>query len=105
MGRKGPQLLSDYGSLTRNVVASAEQTSLNAPHAPHQNAIDAFNTLLPTIKSEILKSRHHWNRHEPRMWSRAAHISDAELTSFNIEDDLVEVNQIYFIKIIAHTLY
>jgi len=70
-------------------MASAEEVSLNAPHAPHKNAIDAFNILLPTIKSEILKSRHHWNKHEPRMWLRAAHLSDHELTSFTIEHDLV----------------
>jgi len=28
------------------------------------------------------------------MWSRAAHLSDAELTSFNIEDDLVEIRSV-----------
>ncbi|KAF8813783.1 hypothetical protein BYT27DRAFT_7180543 [Phlegmacium glaucopus] len=72
-------------------MASAEQISLNAPHAPHKNAIDAFNIVLPRIKSEILSSRHQWNKHEPRMWSRAAHVSDADLTSFSIEDDLVEI--------------
>ena len=38
------------------------------------------------------------------MWSRAAHISDAELTSFNIVDDLVEVNDdlTNFVIIIVH---
>jgi len=72
-------------------MASAEEVSLNASHAPHTNAIDAFNEILKTIKSEIVKSRHHWDKHEPRMWSRAAHLSDHELTSFNIENDLVEI--------------
>jgi len=72
-------------------MASAEEITLNAPHAPHENAIDAFNVVLHTIKSEIVKSRHHWNQHERRMWSRAAHLSDDELTSFNIEHDLVQI--------------
>jgi len=72
-------------------MASAEEICLNAPHAPHKNAIDAFQRVLPKIKEEILKSRHHWNVHEPRMWSRAAHISDHDLTSFTIEDDLVQI--------------
>jgi len=67
---------------------------LNAPHAPHsKNAIEAFKLVLPTIKSEIVKSRHDWNKHEPRMWLRAACISDDELTSsFTIENDLVQGN-------------
>ncbi|KAI0766477.1 hypothetical protein BC629DRAFT_1538020 [Irpex lacteus] len=72
-------------------MASEEVLNFNPPHAPHQNAIEAFNVVLPTIKSEIIKSRHHWDKHEPKMWSRAAGLSDHELTAFTIEDDLVEV--------------
>jgi hypothetical protein len=45
-----------------------------------------------TIKHEILKSRHDWNKHEPRMWSRAAHLSDHELTHFDLKQDLVLVS-------------
>ena len=66
--------------------------TLNDPHAPHQNAKDAFNHILPTIKAEIVKSRHNWDKHEPKMWSRAAGLSDHELTSFKIDEDLVLVN-------------
>jgi len=72
-------------------MASAEETHLNAPHPPHKNAIDAFNLILPTIKSEIVKSRHRWDKHDRRMWSRAAHLSDEELTSFTVEDHLVQI--------------
>ena len=46
--------------------------------------------MLHDIKAEIVKSRHHWNKHEPKMWSRAAGLSDAELVHFTIEEDLVE---------------
>ncbi|KAI0663500.1 hypothetical protein C8Q70DRAFT_361418 [Cubamyces menziesii] len=71
-------------------MASEEQVELNAPHHPTEKAFEAFEVVEHTIKSEILKSRHDWNKHEPRMWSRAAGISDADLVSFNIREDLVE---------------
>lgn len=72
-------------------MATSEVITLNDPHAPHQNAKDAFNHILHTIKAEIVKSRHDWDKHEPKMWSRAAGLSDHELTSFKIEEDLVLV--------------
>ncbi|EKM80711.1 hypothetical protein AGABI1DRAFT_112458 [Agaricus bisporus var. burnettii JB137-S8] len=73
------------------IMASPEQVELNQPHAPGPNAIEAFNTVLRAIKSEIVRSRHHWDKHEPKMWSRIAHLSDHELTHFTIEKDLVVV--------------
>lgn len=80
-----------HATPTHHPTASEEVLNFNPPHAPHQNAIEAFNVILPTIKSEIIKSRHHWDKHEPKMWSRAAGLSDHELTAFTIEEDLVEV--------------
>ncbi|TFK54199.1 hypothetical protein OE88DRAFT_1654740 [Heliocybe sulcata] len=71
-------------------MASSEEIVLNDPHSPSPKAIEAFNHILPTIKSEIIKSRHHWDKHEPKMWSRAAGISDAALVDFTIENDLVQ---------------
>ncbi|PPR05808.1 hypothetical protein CVT26_010088 [Gymnopilus dilepis] len=72
-------------------MATAEQVELTPPHAPTQIAIEAFNKILPTIKAEIIKSRHHWDKHEPRMYERAKGLSDHELTNFTIENDLVEI--------------
>jgi len=72
-------------------MASTEQANLNDPHTPGENAIDAFNAVLPIIKEEIIKSRHFWDKHEPRMWSRAAGLSDLDLVRFSIEEDLVSV--------------
>jgi len=71
--------------------ASAETVVLNDPHPPHENALNAFSAILHTIKAEIIKSRHHWDKHEPRMWSRAARLLDAELVAFDVKEDLVEV--------------
>ncbi|KAG8213722.1 hypothetical protein J3R82DRAFT_10425 [Butyriboletus roseoflavus] len=74
-----------------DTTASAEEVNLNAPHSPHPNAIEAFNHVLHQIKHEIVQSRHQWDKHEPKMWSRAVGLSDAELTHFAIEQDLVQV--------------
>lgn len=76
---------------SRPPTASNETISLNAAHPPADNALEAFNVVLPTIKAEIVKSRHHWDKHEPKMWARAAGLSDAELIDFSIERDLVAV--------------
>ncbi|KAJ2914392.1 hypothetical protein MD484_g6027, partial [Candolleomyces efflorescens] len=72
-------------------MASGEILTFNEPHPPAENAIEAFNVVLPTIKSEIVKSRRHWDLHEPKMWSRAQGLSDKELVDFTIENDLVEI--------------
>ncbi|KAF9454018.1 hypothetical protein P691DRAFT_790424 [Macrolepiota fuliginosa MF-IS2] len=72
-------------------MASTEQVQLNELHKPRDNAIEAFNQVAGRIKFEIIKSRHHWDQHEPKMWSRAAGLTDEELTKFTIEDDLVSV--------------
>ncbi|KAF8894061.1 hypothetical protein BD779DRAFT_974092 [Infundibulicybe gibba] len=72
-------------------MASVENIQLNAPHPPRENAIKAFGAVLPTIKSEIIKSRRNWDKHEPKMWLRASNLSDEVLVSFQLEDDLVMV--------------
>lgn len=71
-------------------LASEEEIHLNAPHAPTVKAIEAFNVVLHDIKAEIVKSRNHWDKHEPKMWSRAAGLTDAELVNFTVEEDLLQ---------------
>ena len=71
--------------------ASGEEIVLNAPHQPTEKAFEAFAVVEATIKEEIVKSRRNWNHHEPKMWSRAAGLSDAELVSFSVAEDLVEI--------------
>ena len=53
--------------------------------------MEAFGVVEKQIKAEIVKSRHHWDKHEPKMWSRAAGISDHDLVDFDFEKDLVEI--------------
>jgi len=72
-------------------MASNETVVFNEPHAPHPNAIEAFTVVLPAIKSAIVKSRHDWDKHEPKMWSRAHGLTDEQLTHFDLSTDLVEV--------------
>jgi len=72
-------------------MATEETIDLNAQHSPHENAVEAFSVVLPQIKHAIVHSRHDWNKHEPKMWFRAAGLSDEELTGFNLKQDLVAV--------------
>ncbi|KAI0739661.1 hypothetical protein C8Q80DRAFT_195150 [Daedaleopsis nitida] len=72
-------------------MASLEELSFNEPHPPQENALEAFGIVETTIKSEIVKSRRHWDLHEPKMWSRASGVSDSDLVAFTLRDDLVEV--------------
>ena len=71
--------------------ATNEVIELNDPHSPTEKAFEAFEVVEHTIKAEILKWRHHWDKHEPRMWSRAEGISDEDLVAFSIRSDLVEI--------------
>lgn len=74
------------------IEASEEQLDFNVPHPPHENAVEVFSKVVHTIKREIIKSRHDWDKHEPKMWSRAAHLSDHDLTHFKLDEDLVLVS-------------
>jgi hypothetical protein len=86
-----------------------EELQFTAPHPPTAHALDAFGSVLHEIKTEIIKSRHHWDQHEPRMWSRAAvrcsefrmdlitnkccsqGIADHDLAHFDLNYNLVQV--------------
>ncbi|KAA1476026.1 hypothetical protein DENSPDRAFT_842905 [Dentipellis sp. KUC8613] len=72
-------------------MATEEQLSFNEPHAPHPNALEAFHHVQHQIRAAVVKSRHDWDKHEPRMWARASGLSDDELAGFHLERDLVLV--------------
>ncbi|KAI5123699.1 hypothetical protein M0805_001725 [Coniferiporia weirii] len=81
----------NYLQLKHWEMATREIVELNEPHPPHPNAIEAFEVVEHAIKAAILKSRHHWDAHEPRMWARAAGLSNEQLVDFSIAKDLVLV--------------
>ncbi|EEB97629.1 hypothetical protein MPER_03017 [Moniliophthora perniciosa FA553] len=66
-------------------MATIDTIELNEPHPPKENAIEAFEKVLDDIKKAIIESRRHWDKHEPRMWSRAQDLSDAELVNFKLQ--------------------
>jgi len=61
---------------------------LNEPHPPNERGVQLFQNCASTIRNELVKLRHHWDKHEPRMFARAASISDHDLCRFNIPDHL-----------------
>ncbi|KAJ8077246.1 hypothetical protein PM082_001674 [Marasmius tenuissimus] len=73
-------------------MATLDTITLNEPHPPQENAIEAFGIVLKDIKKAILDSRRDWDKHEPRMWSRAQDLTDEQLVDFKLEEDLVLVS-------------
>lgn len=92
MGECYRRIQSQPVSPEPRVEASEEQLDFNKPHSPAKNALEVFSTVVAKIKHEMIKSRHDWDKHEPKMWSRAAHLSDHDLTHFNLNEDLVLVS-------------
>ncbi|KAK7005688.1 hypothetical protein R3P38DRAFT_3039001 [Favolaschia claudopus] len=72
-------------------MATPEQLTISPPHPPTERAIAAFEQVEAQIKHEITKSRHDWDKHEPKMWSHASQTSDHNLVNFTIKDDLVTI--------------
>lgn len=62
---------------------------LNEPHQPTDRGFEIFDNCSLAIRHELVKLRHHWDKHEPKMFSRAKGIPDQEFCSFNTKDDLV----------------
>ena len=71
-------------------MATSETVTLNEAHAPLQASIDAFNTILPSLKDELTKLRRDHDKHEPEYFARVSSLSDSDLTSFT-SSDLVSV--------------
>lgn len=67
-------------------MASAETCPLNAPHPPQEGSIHAFEHLLPTIKSSLIKLRHKCAKHSPDYFAAVEGVSDADLAAFGVED-------------------
>ncbi|CAA9956571.1 hypothetical protein PTMSG1_00179 [Pyrenophora teres f. maculata] len=67
-------------------MATAETVDLGPPHAPHQGSIDAFASILDSVKEELVKLRRDHDKHEPSYFAAVHHLSDHALTSFTAAD-------------------
>ncbi|KAF2706488.1 hypothetical protein K504DRAFT_386298 [Pleomassaria siparia CBS 279.74] len=64
-------------------MATEEQVELTEAHAPLQNSIDAFNSVLESVKHELVKLRHDHDKHEPEYFAAVKGLSNDELASFD----------------------
>ncbi|KAH7383382.1 hypothetical protein BKA66DRAFT_512212 [Pyrenochaeta sp. MPI-SDFR-AT-0127] len=67
-------------------MATEDTVQLSEAHAPHQGSIDAFNSILESVKEELVKLRRDHDKHEPEYFRKVQDVSDANLTSFSAND-------------------
>ncbi|KAJ4381540.1 hypothetical protein N0V86_002900 [Didymella sp. IMI 355093] len=67
-------------------MATEETVQLSEEHAPHQASVDAIESILETVKDELVKLRRDHDRHEPEYFRAVKHVSDSDLTSFTAHD-------------------
>ncbi|KAF2830547.1 hypothetical protein CC86DRAFT_367284 [Ophiobolus disseminans] len=67
-------------------MATEETVQLNEAHAPQQASIDAFNSILHSVKSELLKLRRDHDKHEVEYFRAVKDVPDSDLASFSADD-------------------
>lgn len=82
-------------------MATEETVQLSEEHAPHQASVDAIDSVLETLKDELVKLRRDHDSmplqrvartwltpagHEPEYFRAVNHVSDSDLTSFTARD-------------------
>ncbi|KAJ4295242.1 hypothetical protein N0V90_007253 [Kalmusia sp. IMI 367209] len=67
-------------------MATEETVQLNEAHAPQQASIDAFNSILSSVKEELVKLRRDHDKHESEYFRAAKDLSDDDLASFSASD-------------------
>ncbi|CAN9082903.1 hypothetical protein CC77DRAFT_1040576 [Alternaria alternata] len=67
-------------------MATEETVDLSPAHAPQPASVDAFKSVLDTVKQELIKLRRDHDKHEPEYFRAVKHLSDADLVSFTAED-------------------
>ncbi|KAL1653743.1 hypothetical protein SLS61_003524 [Didymella pomorum] len=67
-------------------MATEETVQLSEEHVPHQASVDAIDSILETLKDELVKLRRDHDRHEPEYFRAVKYISDTDLTSFTARD-------------------
>ncbi|CAN9315378.1 unnamed protein product [Alternaria alternata] len=67
-------------------MATEETVDLSPAHAPQPASVDAFKSVLDTVKQELIKLRRDHDKHEPEYFRAVKHLSDTDLVSFTAED-------------------
>ncbi|KAF2642497.1 hypothetical protein P280DRAFT_467842 [Massarina eburnea CBS 473.64] len=67
-------------------MATEETVQLGEAHAPKEASIEAFESILSSLKHELVKLRHQHDKHEPEYFRAAKDVSDADLASFSASD-------------------
>ncbi|KAF2471789.1 uncharacterized protein BDR25DRAFT_333807 [Lindgomyces ingoldianus] len=67
-------------------MATAETVELSEPHAPKEASIHSFESILTSLKHELVKLRHNHDKHEPEYFRAVSSLSDSDLTSFTPAD-------------------
>ncbi|OAL52425.1 hypothetical protein IQ07DRAFT_585614 [Pyrenochaeta sp. DS3sAY3a] len=67
-------------------MATQDTVQLSEAHAPQQASIDAFNSILESVKEELVKLRRDHDKHEPEYFRAVQDISDADLIAFTASD-------------------
>ncbi|CAG5140404.1 uncharacterized protein ALTATR162_LOCUS701 [Alternaria atra] len=67
-------------------MATEDTVDLSAAHAPQPASLDAFASVLDTVKEELVKLRRDHDKHEPEYFRAVKQLSDADLVSFAADD-------------------
>ncbi|KAF2020651.1 hypothetical protein BU24DRAFT_445838 [Aaosphaeria arxii CBS 175.79] len=67
-------------------MATEDTVQLNEAHAPQQASLDAFDSILESVKQELIKLRHSHDKHEPEYFRAVKDVSDSDLASFSASD-------------------
>ncbi|KAK0383303.1 hypothetical protein NLU13_9216 [Sarocladium strictum] len=67
-------------------MATAETVQLDAPHAPKEDAIKAFDSILPDLKKDLVHMRKERQKHEPEYFAAVDSLSDDQLADFSTKD-------------------
>lgn len=67
-------------------MATAETVELGPAHPPKEDAIAAFDSILPDLKKSLVHIRHEHSKHEPEYFAAVESLSDRDLANFSSEN-------------------
>ncbi|ORY12840.1 hypothetical protein BCR34DRAFT_481975 [Clohesyomyces aquaticus] len=67
-------------------MATAETIQLSEPHAPKEASIQAFESILDSLKHELVKVRHEHDKHESEYFRAVSSLSNSDLAAFTTSD-------------------